>query len=47
MDVFAAVLDLMEKGYCAVELQAMGMVTIKMMTSELAVKFQCDNLELS
>ncbi len=44
-DVFTAVPDLIEKGYCAVEMLAMGMVTIKMMTQELAMKYQCDNLE--
>lgn len=46
MDVFTAVPDFIEKEYCAVEMQAMGMVKIKMMTQGLAMKFQCDNLEL-
>lgn len=45
MDVFTAVPDLIEKEYCAVETLAMGVVTIKIMTQELAINFQCDHLE--
>lgn len=39
------VTDLVEKGCCAVETLAMGVATIKIMAQELAMNFQCDNLE--
>lgn len=36
---------LFEKGYCVVEVLAMSVMTITMMTEELGRKYQCDNLE--
>lgn len=34
--------DLFKKGYCAVEMLAMSVMTIMSMTEELARKYQCD-----